>query len=163
MHVARTLKSRKVSHTLAAKFIKTWARLPRKPSGGLVKPTVLLRLSAHLNSVRRCRYLCRWTENRIFKSFVLPDLLYGCETGTLNRDLERRINIFSNKCLRRFMGYRRNAFVLNRRLLRDTDLTYITCITRQRKLRPYQHVAHYLEADPSHRVVTRSKSRVEEA
>ncbi len=31
-------------------------------------------------SILRCRYLCRRTMIRVFKTFVLPVLLYGCET-----------------------------------------------------------------------------------
>ena len=31
-------------------------------------------------SIWCCRYLCRWTKIRIFKSLVIPVLLYGCET-----------------------------------------------------------------------------------
>ena len=34
-----------------------------------------------------CRYLCRRTKVRVFRSLVLPVLLYGCETWTLTRDL----------------------------------------------------------------------------
>ncbi|KAG0724998.1 Polycomb protein suz12-A [Chionoecetes opilio] len=37
-------------------------------------------------SIWRCRYLCRRTKIRIFKSLVIPVLLYGCETWTLNSD-----------------------------------------------------------------------------
>ena len=39
-------------------------------------------------SVWRCRYLCRRKKIRIFKSRVIPVLLYGCETWTLNIHLE---------------------------------------------------------------------------
>ncbi|KAG0724267.1 putative uncharacterized transposon-derived protein F52C9.6 [Chionoecetes opilio] len=45
-------------------------------------------------SIWRCRYLCRRTKIRIFKSLVIPVLLHGCETWTLNSDLKRRINAF---------------------------------------------------------------------
>ncbi|KAG0720330.1 putative uncharacterized transposon-derived protein F52C9.6 [Chionoecetes opilio] len=45
-------------------------------------------------SIWRCRYLCRRTKIRIFKSVVIPVLLYGCETWTLNSDLKRRIDAF---------------------------------------------------------------------
>ncbi|KAG0724748.1 LINE-1 retrotransposable element ORF2 protein [Chionoecetes opilio] len=45
-------------------------------------------------SIWRCRYLCRRTKIRIFKSLVIPVLPYGCETWTLNSDLKRRINAF---------------------------------------------------------------------
>ena len=57
-------------------------------------------------SIWRCRYLCKWTKIWIFKSLVIPILLYGCETWTLNTDLNNRIDIFGTRCLRRIMGYR---------------------------------------------------------
>ena len=105
-------------------------------------------------SIWRCRYLCRRTKIRIFKSLVLPVLLYGCETWTLNSDLKRRINAFGNKCLRRIMGYRWNDFVSNQRLLDETESSLITCIVRERQLKLYGHVARYPEVDPAHRVVS---------
>ena len=105
-------------------------------------------------SIWRCRYLCRRTKIRLFKSLVLPVLLYGCETWTLNSDLKRRIDAFGNKCLRRIMGYRWFDFVSNQRLLRETDSRPITCIVRERQLRLYGHVARYPEVDPAHRVVS---------
>ncbi|KAG0729032.1 tRNA (uracil(54)-C(5))-methyltransferase [Chionoecetes opilio] len=46
-------------------------------------------------SIWRCRYLCRRTKIRIFKSLVIPVLLYGCETWTLNSDLKRQIDAFA--------------------------------------------------------------------
>ncbi|KAG0714358.1 Transcription elongation factor SPT4-B [Chionoecetes opilio] len=49
-------------------------------------------------SIWRCRYLCRRTKIWIFKSLVIPVLLYGCETWTLNSDFKRRINAF-DKCV----------------------------------------------------------------
>ncbi|KAG0714105.1 LINE-1 retrotransposable element ORF2 protein [Chionoecetes opilio] len=49
-------------------------------------------------SIWRCRYPCRRTKIRIFKSLVIPVLLYGCETWTLNSDLKRRINAFGPSC-----------------------------------------------------------------
>ncbi|KAG0730377.1 Alpha-ketoglutarate-dependent dioxygenase alkB 7, mitochondrial [Chionoecetes opilio] len=45
-------------------------------------------------SIWRCRYLCRRTKIQIFKLLVIPVLLYGCETWTLNSDLKRRIDAF---------------------------------------------------------------------
>ena len=34
-----------------------------------------------------CRYLCEKTNVRVFRSLVLPVLLYGCENWSLTRDL----------------------------------------------------------------------------
>ena len=57
------------------------------------------------HGVWRCRYLCRRTKVRVFRSLVLPILLYRCETGTLTRNLRRRLHSFSTKSLRRILGY----------------------------------------------------------
>ena len=106
------------------------------------------------SSIWRCRYLCRRTKIRLFKSLVLPVLLYGSETWTLDSDLKRRIDAFGNKCLRRIMGYRWDDYVSNQRLLRETGSRPITCIVRQRQLRLYGHVARFPEVDPAHRVLS---------
>ena len=105
-------------------------------------------------SIWRCRYLCRRTKIRIFKSLVIPVLLYGCETWTLNSDLKRRIDAFGNKCLRRIMGYRWNDYVSNQRLLHETNSRPITSIICQRQLQLFGHVARFPEVDPAYRVVS---------
>ena len=64
-------------------------------------------------SIWRCRYLCRRTKIQRFKSLMIPVLLYGCETCTLNTDLKRQIDVFGNKCLCSIMGYLWNEFVSN--------------------------------------------------
>ena len=53
-----------------------------------------------------CRYLCGRTKVRVFRSLVLPVLLYGCETWTLSRDLRWRQNSFDTRSLWRILGYR---------------------------------------------------------
>ena len=85
---------------------------------------------------------------------MIPVLLYGFETWTLNADLKRRIDAFGSKSLRRIMGYRWDDFVSNERLYRETDSRPITGIVLQRQLRLYGHVARYPVTDPSSRVVT---------
>ena len=42
--------------------------------------------------VWRCRYICRRTKVRVFRSMVLPVLLYSCESQTLTVELRRRLN-----------------------------------------------------------------------
>ena len=100
----------------------------KKSHGGLAWPSLN-------TSIWRCRYLCRRTKIRIFKSLVIPVLLYGCETWTLNIDLKRRIDVFGARCLRKIMGCHWYDFVSNQRLFRETDSRPITSIVRQRQLR----------------------------
>ncbi len=81
-------------------------------------------------------------------------LLYGCETWTLNRDLESRLDAFDTKCLRRIMGYHWNDFVSNQRLLHETGSRSVTSIVRERHLRLYGHVARLPDVDLAHRVLS---------
>ena len=59
-------------------------------------------------SIWRCRYLCRRTKIRIFKSMVIPVLLFDCEIWTLDIDLKRKIDVFGNKCIVSIMVHRWN-------------------------------------------------------
>ena len=105
-------------------------------------------------SIWRCRYLCRRTKLRVFRTLVIPVLLYGCETWTLNSALKRRINSFGTRCLRRIMGYTWRDRVSNQRLFRETDSRPITSQIEERQLRLYGHVARLPEDDPAHGVVS---------
>ena len=105
----------------------------------------------------RCRYLCRRTKVQVFRSLVLPFLLYGCETWTLTKDLRRRLNSFGTKSLRRILGYRWSDFVSNERLLRETRMRFVTCIVREHQLRLYGHVARFPDADLAHQILSVSE------
>ena len=81
-------------------------------------------------------------------------MLYGCETWTLTSDLRGRLNSFGTRSLRRILGDRWSDFVSNERLLRETQMRFVTCIVRERQLRLYGHVARFLDADPSHQILS---------
>ncbi len=85
-----------------------------------------------------------------------PDLQVGCVTWTLEWDVERCSDAFDGKCHSRILRYCLNGFVLNRRLLRETDSTYsyVTFTVRQRQLQQYHHLARSRYPDPAHRVVS---------
>ena len=40
---------------------------------------------------------------KLYKSFITPILLYGCETWTLLADSEKRIQAFETKCMRNLL------------------------------------------------------------
>ena len=87
-------------------------------------------------------------------SLVLPVLLSGCETWTLTRDLRWRLNSFGTRSLQRMLGYCWSDLVSNKRLLRETQMRFVTCIVRERQLRLYGHVAHFPDADPAHQILS---------
>ena len=106
------------------------------------------------HGVWRCRYLCGRMKVRVFRSLVLPVFLYGCETWTLTRDLRQRLNSFGTRCLRRILGCCWSDFVSTERLLRETQMRFVTCIVRERRLRLHGHVAHFPDADPAHQILS---------
>ena len=99
--------------------------------------------------VWRCRYLVGRTKVRVFRSLVLPVLLYGCETWTLTRDLRLRLLTFGTRSLQRIIGC-----VYNERLLRETQMRFVTCKVREHQLRLSGHVAHFPDADPAHQILS---------
>ena len=44
------------------------------------------------------------TKIKLYKSFVLSTLLYGCDRWMSTAAPERRIQVFENKCYRRMFG-----------------------------------------------------------
>ena len=86
---------------------------------------------------------------------MLPVLLFGCETWTLRRTL----NSFGTRSLRRILGYRWSDFVSNERLLRGSQMRFVTCIVRERQLRLYGLVARFPDADPAHQILSAREAR----
>jgi hypothetical protein len=44
----------------------------------------------------------------IYKTIILPIVLYGCETWSLTLREENRLRVFENRVLRRIFGPKRN-------------------------------------------------------
>ena len=78
---------------------------------------------------------------------------------TLTRDLRWRLNSFGTGSLRRILGYCWSDFVSNERLLRETQMRFVTCIVCERQLRLYGHVARFPDADPAHQILSARESR----
>ena len=81
-------------------------------------------------------------------------LLYGCETWTLTKDLRRRLNSFGTSSLRTILGYRCSYFVSNERLLKEVQMSFVTCIVREHQLRLHGQVGHFSDGDPAHQILS---------
>jgi hypothetical protein len=55
---------------------------------------------------------------RIYKTTILPVILYGCETWSLTLREEHRLRVFENKVLRRIFGPKRDEVTGGWRKLR---------------------------------------------
>ena len=79
----------------------------KKSYGELAWPMVLWTRSTRVSGIIGT-YLWIWTNIQIFKSLVIPVLLYGCEIWILITYQLKQIDVISDNCLRRIIEYRWN-------------------------------------------------------
>ncbi|PSN40309.1 hypothetical protein C0J52_18618 [Blattella germanica] len=85
-----------------------------------------------LNSGNACYYALQrllpsqlLTKLKIYKTVILPVILYGCETWTLTLREEKRFRVFENKVLRKIFGPKRDEETGEWRRLHKTELNYL--------------------------------------
>jgi hypothetical protein len=54
------------------------------------------------------RLLSRNVKVKIYKTIILPVVLYGCETWSFTLREEHRLRVFENRVLRRIFGLKRD-------------------------------------------------------
>ena len=83
---------------------------------------------------------------KIYRTIILPVVLYGCDTWSLTLREERKLRVFEDMVLRRIFGPRRNE-VRERRRLHNEKLNdlysspNIVRVIKSRKMRWAGHVA----------------------
>jgi len=84
---------------------------------------------------------------KIYRTVILPIVLYGCETWSLTLREEHRLRAFENRVLRRIFGPRRDEVTGEWRKLHNEDLNElhsspnIVWVIKSRRMRWEGHVA----------------------
>ena len=60
---------------------------------------------------------------KIYRTIILPVVLYRCETWSLTLREERRLRVFENRVLRRVFGPKRDEVTWERRKLHNDELS----------------------------------------
>ncbi|KAJ4433939.1 hypothetical protein ANN_16258 [Periplaneta americana] len=95
---------------------------------------------------------------RIYRTVILPVVLYGCETWTLTLREEHRLRVFENKVLRKIFGAKRDEVTGEWRKLHNTELHTLYSSPdiirniKSRRLRWAGHVARMGESRDAYRV-----------
>ncbi|KAJ4445744.1 hypothetical protein ANN_12429 [Periplaneta americana] len=96
---------------------------------------------------------------RIYKTVILPVLLYGCETWTLTLREEHRLRVFENKALRKIFGAKRDEVTGEWRKLHNAELHALYSSPdvirniKSRRLRWAGHVARMGESRNAYSVL----------
>ena len=77
----------------------------------------------HLSS----RLLSKNLKIKIYRTIILPVVLYGCETWSLTLREERRLRVFENRVLRRIFGPKRDEVTGEWRKLHSEELYDLYC------------------------------------
>jgi hypothetical protein len=91
------------------------------------------------------RLLSRNVEVKIYKTIILPVVLYGCETWSLTLREEHRPKVFENRVLRRIFGPKRDEVTGECRKLHSEELHILYSspnIIRQIKSRRMRWAEH---------------------
>jgi hypothetical protein len=72
------------------------------------------------------RLLSRNVKVKIYKTIILPVVLYGCETWSLTLSGERRLRVFENRVIRRIFGPTRDEATGEWRKLHSEELHNFT-------------------------------------
>ena len=101
----------------------------------------------HLSS----RLLSKNLKIKIYRTIILPVVLYGYETWSLTLREERKLRVFENMVLRRIFGPRRNEETGEWRRLHNEELNDLYCspnivrVIKSRRMRWAGHVARMAE------------------
>jgi hypothetical protein len=104
------------------------------------------------------RLISKNLKIKIYKTVILPVVLYGCETWPLTLREEHRLRVFENKVLRRIFGPKREEDESWRKL-RNNELhslyssPNIVRVIKSRRMRWAGHVARMGEGRVVYRVV----------
>jgi len=93
------------------------------------------------------RLLSKNVKIKIYRTIILPVVLYGCETLSLTLREERKLRVFENMVLRRIFGPTRDEVTAEWRRLHNEELNDLYCspnivwVIKSRKMRWAGHVA----------------------
>jgi hypothetical protein len=93
------------------------------------------------------RLLSKNLKIKIYRTIILPVVLYGCETWSLTLREERRLRFFENRVLKRVSGPKRDEVTWEWRKLRNEELNDLYSLTnnvrvvKSRRMRWAGHVA----------------------
>jgi hypothetical protein len=75
-----------------------------------------------IQNILSSRLLFKSMKIRIYKTIILPLVLYGCEAWSLTSREEHRLRVFENRVLRRIFGPRRDEVTGDWRKMHNEEL-----------------------------------------
>ena len=88
--------------------------------------------------------LSKHTKLRVFNSCVIPVLTYGCESWKSTVVLDKKLDNFENKCLRRILKLHWTDFRTNMQIRQETKQDTVSNFIRKHR---WNYIGHVLRMD----------------
>ena len=105
------------------------------------------------------RLLSKNLKIKIYRTIILPVVLYGCKAWSLTLREERRLRVFENRVLRKVYGPKRDEVTVEWKRLHNEELNdlyslpHIVRVVKSRRMRWAGHVARMGDDRGVHRVL----------
>jgi hypothetical protein len=111
-----------------------------------------------VQNILSSRLISKELKLKIYKTVILPFVLYGCETWSLTLREERRLRFYGNRVLRRIFGPKSNEDQSWRKLHNDElhnlySSPHIVKVIKSRRMRWAEHVARMEKGRGVYRVL----------
>ena len=114
--------------------------------------------SANFGNLRKCLWdrddISVSTKIRVFKTAILPTILYACETWVPLKTTINTLEVFQMRCLRRILKINTMDFKKNIDIREETNTYPIESIIRQKRLQWFGHVMRMDKNRQPHKVYT---------
>ena len=92
-----------------------------------------------LIKIWNCKSISERTRIKLYKTLVLPVLMYGCETWKMTKSDEHVLPVFQNKCLRKIHGIRWQDHITTKELLAKAEMSPVSQEVKRRRLNLIGH------------------------
>ena len=115
-----------------------------KEGGGMKdiknRPSKARGLFVRLKKIWNAKSISTRTKLRLYKTLVVPVLLYGCETWSMNKGDDKRIDVFYNTYLRRILRIDWKDHVTTQELLEKAGMKPLSKEVKRRRLKMMCHI-----------------------
>ena len=108
----------------------------------------------NLRKIWRSRNITKTTKIRLVRALVFPIFLYACETWTLRKSEEKKIDALEMWCWRKMLGVSWTEFRTNESILRELDIKQrLSSIVKARILTFFGHISRQSDISMQRHVI----------
>ena len=129
--------------------------------GEVLRPIGIARSSINMLERRICKSGIRLkTKIRLYQTYIVPVLMYGCATWTTTKYLLSRLDAFDTWALRKILRIPYTRHVLNAEVRGSTRCSPLSHLVTNRRLRLFGHTARSSSRDDHNRALAAAIQQV---